>query len=148
MKIIFIALTMTLLCLFLQAAFVGSCLRQYSRFRASHPGTVARHENVMLLAIVMVLMMLSIIVQILLWGGLFYLLGEFEDYTTAAYHSGVNFTGLGYGDIVMSERWRPLGPLEAANGILMFGLSAAVMTAAIIEIIKFSQGGLPRDVDP
>ena len=42
-------------------------------------------------------------------------------------HSAVNFTTLGYGDIVMSRRWRLLGPLEAVNGSLMLGLSAAML---------------------
>ena len=40
---------------------------------------------------------------------------------------------LDYGDIVMSDRCRMLGPMEGANGILMFGVSTAEMTAAVIE---------------
>ena len=58
------------------------------------------------------------------WALLFVYLGEFADFATAFYHSTVNFTSLGYGDIVMSEENRLLGGLEAANGVLMFGLSA------------------------
>ena len=60
-------------------------------------------------------------------------------WATALYFSAVNFATLGYGDIVMSERWRLLGPLEAANGILMFGVSTAVMTAAVMDVIKSSR---------
>ena len=71
-----------------------------------------------------------------IWAVLFRLLGEFGDFPTALYHSGVNFATLGYGDIVMSRTLAPLGPMEAANGILMFGVSAAVMTAAAIDVIK------------
>ena len=46
----------------------------------------------------------------------------------------------------MSERWRLLGPLESANGILMFGVSTSVMTAAVLDVIKdyvarLNQGG-------
>ena len=64
------------------------------------------------------------------------LLGEFDTFAAAFYHSCVNFVTLGYGDIVMSERWRLLGPLEGANGILMFGISTAVMTAAVFDVLK------------
>ncbi len=32
--------------------------------------------------------------------------------------------------------FRLLGPLEAANGILMFGVSTAVMTAAVMDVLK------------
>jgi hypothetical protein len=33
-------------------------------------------------------------------------------------------------------QWRLLGPFEAANGILMFGVTTAVMTAAVTDMIK------------
>jgi hypothetical protein len=52
------------------------------------------------------------------------------------YYSGVTFATLGYGDIVLSERWRLLGALEAGNGVLMLGISTGVMTAAVKEVIK------------
>ena len=64
--------------------------------------------------------------QLALWATAFVLCGEFADFEDAFYHSAVNFTTLGYGDIVISRRWRLLGPLEAANGSLMLGLSAAM----------------------
>jgi hypothetical protein len=58
------------------------------------------------------------------------------DYATAFYHSAVNFTTLGYGDIVMPRGWRLLGPLEAANGVLMFGLSASAMFAVTNRLLE------------
>jgi hypothetical protein len=58
------------------------------------------------------------------------------DYATAFYHSAVNFTTLGYGDIVMPPVWRLLGPLEAANGVLMFGLSASAMFAVTNRLLE------------
>ena len=39
----------------------------------------------------------------------------------------VNHTTLGYGDIVPTENWRPLGPMTAMNGIMLFGWSTAVI---------------------
>jgi hypothetical protein len=39
-----------------------------------------------------------------------------------------------------------LGPLEAANGILMFGVSTSVMTAAVMDVIKHNLDRLqPRE---
>ena len=69
--------------------------------------------------------------QIALWGGLFVLLGEFEELYAAIYHSAVNFTSLGYGDVVMKQEWKLLGPLEAANGVLMMSMTAAALTAIL-----------------
>jgi hypothetical protein len=64
------------------------------------------------------------------------LLGEFPDFDTAFYHSAVNFASLGYGDIVMSERWRLLGALEATNGVLMLSLSAGAILSVMNDVLS------------
>jgi len=74
--------------------------------------------------------------EIALWAGLFVLLGEFQDYGTAYYHSAMNYTTLGYGDIIMSPSWRLLGPMEAATGMLMFGVSTAMIFAIIQRLVE------------
>jgi hypothetical protein len=79
------------------------------------------------LGIALLGLLVSAHLQIGLWAGAFMLCGEFTDFEAAYYHSAVNFTTLGYGDIVMSPRWRLLGPLEAVNGSLMLSLSAAML---------------------
>ena len=84
----------------------------------------------------MLVMLVGNFVQMGVWGVLFFALGEFDDFATAVYHSAVNFSTLGYGDMVMSAEWRLLGPLEAANGIMMFGVSTAVMTATVSDVLK------------
>ena len=131
-------LPVILLCFFLQALFVSLSLRYYVRYRQAQEHRDSLFLDVSLLSIVMLLTLLGNFIQMTIWAALFMLLGEFNDFTTALYHSGVNFATLGYGDIVMSERWRLLGPLEAANGILMFGVSTSVMTAAVIDVIKYN----------
>jgi hypothetical protein len=135
-------LAVMLLCLLLQAAFIAMCLRLYSRLKAARRGPETRLEQFGLLALVMLQMQAGNLVQVAIWGALFLYLGEFADYPTAIYHSGVNYAGLGYGDIVMSEQRRLLGPLEAANGILMFGVSTAVMTAAVMDVIQNNKARL------
>ena len=89
-------------------------------------------------AISMVLMMLFIghLAQIAIWAILFMLLGEFDSFNTAFYHSAVNFASLGYGDIVMSEDWRLLGAIEASNGVLMFGLSAGTLLSVMTNLFS------------
>lgn len=89
------------------------------------------------LIVVVFVMFIGHLFQFSIWAALFVYLGEFADYATAFYHSGVNFTSLGYGDIVMSEKWRLLGPLEAANGVMMFGLSAGAILSIMSQM--FSQ---------
>jgi len=74
-------------------------------------------------------------------GQLFVQLGEFTDFELAFYHSVVNFTSLGYGDIIMSEKWRLLGALEAANGILMFGLTTGALLSVMTRLLRTRVGG-------
>lgn len=124
-------------CMVLQAAFAAKSLKYYARYRERQKrGSQLRDTG--LLSVVMVLTLVGNLIQIAIWAGLFMALDQFNDFQTAFYHSCVNFVTLGYGDIVMSERWRLLGPLEGANGILMFGVSTAVMTAAVADVIKFN----------
>jgi Ion channel len=76
------------------------------------------------------------LVEIALWAVLFMICGEFRAFGAAYYHSAVNYTPLGYGDVIMSPSWSLLGPLEAANGMLMFGVSTAMIFAVIQRLIQ------------
>jgi hypothetical protein len=80
------------------------------------------------------------LVQIAAWATLFVGCGEFDDFPTAFYHSATNFTTLGYGDVVMSRAWRLLGPLEAVAGMLMFGVSTAVLFGVTQALIRLGEG--------
>lgn len=72
--------------------------------------------------------------QMALWAAAFMAMGEFQTFAVAFYHSAVNYTTLGYGDLVMSEGWRLLGPHEAASGILAFGWSTAAIVTVVIRL--------------
>jgi hypothetical protein len=80
---------------------------------------------------IMLILLAGNLLQITLWAELFIYCGEFEDFATAFYHSVVNFTTLGYGDLVMSEKRRLLGGMEAGNGVLMFALTASFLFAVL-----------------
>jgi hypothetical protein len=76
------------------------------------------------------------LVDIALWAVLFVFCGEFPRLGTAYYHSAVNYTTLGYGDLIMTPSWRLLGPLEAADGMLMFGVSTAIVFTLTQRLIE------------
>ncbi|AOE87188.1 potassium channel family protein [Pseudomonas sp. TCU-HL1] len=131
-----VGIPVMVLCLVMQALFVAFSLKPYVRYARGGSVHLSAWRVTLLLSVVMLVMLLGNFVQMGVWGALFLMLGEFDSFATALYHSGVNFATLGYGDIVMTEQWRLLGPLEAANGILMFGVSTAAMTAAVSDVIK------------
>ena len=84
----------------------------------------------------MLILFVGHLFQVGLWAALFVRLDEFERYATAFYHSMVNFSSLGYGDVVMSADWRLLGAMEATSGILMFGISTGVGLAVFNRLRK------------
>ena len=80
----------------------------------------------------------------MIWGVIFIWLGEFNELYEAVYHSAVNFTSLGYGGVVMSKRWKLLGPLESANGILMLAITGAALMAILQQLIKAQSDFIKR----
>ena len=82
------------------------------------------------------MLVLGNLLQGALWALLFMGLGEFSHFREAFYHSLVNFATLGYGDIVMSDRWRLLGPIQAINGVLMIGVSTAAITTVVQDALE------------
>jgi hypothetical protein len=75
------------------------------------------------------------LIEIALWAALLVLCGEFQEFGIAYYCSAVNYATLGYGDVLLTPAWRLLGPLEATNGALMFGVSAAMVFAVIQRLV-------------
>jgi hypothetical protein len=61
----------------------------------------------------------------------------------ALYFAFVNYTTLGYGDILPIPNWRILGPMAAMNGILLFGWS----TAVIYDVLRTSAQVIPLKPD-
>ena len=93
-------------------------------------------SNFVLLQLVATVLLVAHLVNIALWAVLFCVCREFADFPAAYYHSAVNYSSLGYGDVVMSPRWRLLGPLETMDGIVMVGISTALMVAVISRLIE------------
>jgi hypothetical protein len=132
----FVGLPLMLLCLIVQTAMAFWSVRYFVRQTDRIDNASRFLQAIRPLLIVMLVMMAGSLVQISLWGALFIYLGEFDELYQSIYHSAVNFTSLGYGDVVMSKDWKLLGPLEAVNGVLMLGMSAAALMAILQEIIK------------
>jgi hypothetical protein len=92
--------------------------------------------GVAVLAVAVFFALVAHLLEIGVWAVLFMLCGEFPAFATAYDHSAVNYTTLGYGNVIMTPSWRFLGPLEAANGMLVFGVSAALVFSVIQYLIR------------
>jgi len=103
--------------------------------------TQARLIRRMLLGIIWWLILLHL-AEISIWG-LFYLWrGCLPDAETAFYFSGVTYTTLGYGDVVLAKPWRLLGPIEGLMGVLMCGMSTGYFFVVLNRIYQSRLGSL------
>jgi hypothetical protein len=93
-------------------------------------------KNVAFMVLVSLVTAVAHLIQIALWAAALLLVGALPTFGKALYYSAQSYTAVGYGDVVVSEQWRMLGPLESINGLLLFGLSTAVMFAVMSRLIK------------
>jgi hypothetical protein len=73
--------------------------------------------------------------EIGLWAFALNLTGAVPDVSAAVYSSGGSYTTSG-SNIVLAPEWRLLGPLEAVDGMLMFGITTALIYAVINRLIR------------
>jgi len=72
--------------------------------------------------------------EIAAWA-LFYWWKCLPDAESSFYFSGVTYATLGYGDLVLPEDWRLLGPVEGLVGILMCGLSTGFFFGVVSKFL-------------
>jgi hypothetical protein len=112
-------------------ALVMTAVVRVSQAAAARPAS----GPYMFLTVVMVaavsVLMVAHLVEVIVWS-LAYAWVDAAPGTDVVYFAFVNYTTLGYGDVVPLERWRLLGPMTAMNGVILFGWS----TAVIFEVLK------------
>ena len=135
------------LCLLMQSLLIVTAL-QYYMHRQTKMIKTSFWSSIVFVNGVMVMLVIGNIIQVAIWAALFLFLGEFSEFGEAVYHSAVNFATLGYGDIVMSAKYKLLGPLEAINGVLMIGMSTAALMAAFQDAIKKLTRARQTNPDP
>jgi hypothetical protein len=91
---------------------------------------IARVVNAMVGTVV--ILMLAHVAEVLVWSLAYAVADVAPEGTDLLYFAFVNYTTLGYGDVVPAERWRLIGPITALNGVLMIGWS----TAVIFEVLR------------
>jgi hypothetical protein len=72
--------------------------------------------------------------EITFWGFVLDMSGAVPDIGAAIYSSAGSYTTSG-SDIVLPPQWRLLGPFEAVDGMLMFGVSTAFIFAVVNRLI-------------
>ncbi len=88
------------------------------------------------------ILMLAHFVEIVLWALVYVVVGATPGDSGNLYFAFVNYTTLGYGDIVPVPEWHLLGPMTAMDGVLLFGWSTAVIVAILRSAMKIVHPGI------
>jgi len=130
-------LGMMVLTIIIHALFMVSGAR-VAKWRRSHFGDVASESaKAVLLSFLTAWLFLAIVLEAALWALLYLfhpLITKIPDLETAFYFSMVTFTTLGYGDVVLAGQWRTLTSIQAANGVIIFGWTTALIFYFIQQI--------------
>jgi hypothetical protein len=93
------------------------------------------HSSLVLIAVMIPtisVLMAAHVVEVFVWALAYLIFDVAPAGANLVDFAFVNYTTLGYGDVLPVERWRLLGPLTAMNGMLLFGWS----TAVIFEVLR------------
>lgn len=131
-----LATATTVMCLAIQSVFIHGLLLVLVRLDRRQGPRLAAVPVLASFGAALFVLLAGNLVQSAIWAVVFVACGEFPGFAPAFYHSLVNFTTLGYGDVVMSEEHRLLGALEALNGVLMLGLSSGVLFTLLGRIMR------------
>ena len=127
-----INITIAALMLIITCAIHGMAMTfALNTFSSEKAESYGRSTRFYWISATVLLMFLASVVEVLAWAGTYLLLNAIDGFERAFYFSMVTYTTLGYGDVLLDERWRVLGSFEAANGIIMFGWTTAVVVAAV-----------------
>jgi voltage-gated potassium channel Kch len=117
-----------------------------TRERVGRLRTRLRQMHFYWIAGVVLLMFLVSLLEVSVWAAMYVALDAIEGFERALYFSMVTFTTLGYGDIVLESRWQLLAAFEAANGIIMFGWTTAIVIA-VVQRVYFGGKHAPGKAD-
>jgi len=130
-----IALVIVFVCLLLHVAtllFMAECLLRRRDYLARSGGT---HYAILMILLFSGILFLHV-VETSLWAGFYYTRGLLAGFETCLYFSLTSYTTIGYGDVLLPEKWRLLGALEGITGVLLCGISTAFFFAVMTAMFQ------------
>ncbi|MCA8899775.1 MAG: two pore domain potassium channel family protein [Hyphomonas sp.] len=115
-------------------------LTALTRQRGMHPGQRVSviGQGASILGMVVGLFALHSI-EIWVYALAYMLLGEFNRLETALYFATSTFTTVGFGDVILSDKWRMLSAAESMNGFLLIGWSTAFLVTLTARVRAFEE---------
>jgi hypothetical protein len=95
-----------------------------------------RSQLMAVMVVTAAVLMVAHTLETLVWALAYAFVGAAPAGSDLLYFAFVNYTTLGYGDIMPVQAWRLTGPMTAMNGILMFGWSTAVLFEVLRKTLE------------
>ncbi|HYY97750.1 MAG TPA: potassium channel family protein [Pyrinomonadaceae bacterium] len=104
--------------------------------RAAAEGRAGITQLTLLLIAVFAVIVVLHLAAAAIWAFFYQQRGLFPDYETSLYFSLKSYSTVGYGDVLLPQRWRLLGCVEAITGVLLCGLSTAFIFVVLNALIQ------------
>lgn len=131
-----VAAVIVSVCMLLHVAGVVLMARWALSRRRQFEQSAGLWRFVVLLIILFSMFMILHVTETGIWALFYYSRNLFDDFETCLYFSMGSYTTIGYGDVVLAQRWRLLGAVEGISGVLLCGLSTAVIFTALNAMIQ------------
>ena len=144
-----IAVGIVFVCLLLHVAGILLMAEWLLRHREYFERSGARtHVSILMIVLISGIMLLHV-AESGLWAIFYFTRELFQDFETSLYFSLVSYTAIGYGDVVLPQKWRLLGAIQGVSGVLLCGLSTAFIFAILNAMFRarMRQQQIPMAVD-
>jgi len=128
------AVILVALTLWLQCAGMGVLIHWTKTFIEQSTKKLSPWHSALLMVRFAAAMTVLQVFEILVWA-CFYRWKCLSSWETSFYFSAASYTTVGYGDVLLPQIWRPLGPIEGLIGILMCGMSVSGLFAILTRIL-------------
>ena len=119
---------------FVHGLFIAAAAAVYRSAKKGARGVFRFFRDTLAIVLLSLWLIASHFVGIAMWAGAYMHYELFETWETALYFSAASYTTLGFGDVLLDAPWRLLSGATAANGLLLFGLSAAFLFEAVGQL--------------
>ncbi len=132
---ILLSVGLLLLSVIIHALVIGKLNLWYSALEPRAKPTYG--AGVRLLMFVAVPIVFAHLAEIGAWATAYVMVGALPDFNQAFYFSGITYTTVGFGDVVLPGAWKEMAAFEGLTGILMAGWSTAFLFAVLNRMISY-----------
>ncbi len=128
------AVILVALTLWLQCAGMGVLIHWTKTFIERNTKKLSPWHSAVLMVRFAAAMTILQISEVLVWA-CFYRWECLSSWETSFYFSAASYSTVGYGDVLLPQIWRSIGPIEGLTGMLMCGMSVSGLFAILTRVL-------------